>query len=59
MWANRRNPPIVANENGAVLDRRRRDWIDAGGAKAQHAYGLMPAPKGAWTGQYCVGSVPG
>jgi len=59
MWADSQNPPIITNENGAVLDGRRRDGVYAPRANPEHGQGLMPVPSPEWTGHSLVGSVPG
>lgn len=58
MWAYRRNPAIVTNKNGAVLNRRRRNRTDYARTQAEH-YGDTPPPNTECDGQYMVGSVPG
>jgi hypothetical protein len=58
--ANRRDPAFRINENGAVLDRRRRDGVDTPRANPQRdGQGEMPVPNPECTGQSLVGSVPG
>ena len=59
MWADRLDPTIVPNENGAIRNGWRRHGNDLSGADAQHgAYGEI-GPSPVWTGQSFVGSVPG
>lgn len=58
MWADRGDATVIINENGAVLNGRRRDGVHELRSNTQH-YGDTPEPNTECDGQYCVGSVPG